>query len=50
MPAADHIKNADQTDFAHACHMHASDAASSSHSSCGAPCGWIAGVGNGPSF
>jgi hypothetical protein len=39
------INNGDQTDFAHSCHLHATDAASSSHSSCGAPCGWIAGVG-----
>ncbi len=45
LKAADHIQNADQTDFAHVRHVHAADAASSSHSSCGAPSAWIAGVG-----
>jgi hypothetical protein len=46
LEAADHIKNGDRTDVAHSRHVHAADAASSSHSSWGAPCGWMGGVGS----
>ena len=46
LEAADHSKNGDQTNVPHSRHVHAADAASSSHSSWGAPCGWIGGVGS----
>jgi hypothetical protein len=50
LEAAQYVNNGDQTDVPHSRHMHAADAASSSHSSWGVPSGWIAGVGSGLSF
>ncbi len=46
LEAAHYVNNGDQTDVPPSRHVHAADAASSSHSSWGAPSGWIAGVGS----
>jgi len=46
LEAAHYVNNGDQTDVPHSRHVHAADAASSSHSSCGTPSGWIGGVGS----
>ncbi len=46
LEAAHCVNNGDQTDVAHSRHVHAADAASSSHSSWGAPSSWIGEVGS----
>ena len=50
LEAAQYVNNGDQTDVPHSRYVHAADAASSSHSSWGAPSGWIAGVGSSQCF